>query len=162
MPRKMPRQKPRRSEQAVGTPPDFLAAVRERFGPIICDLAATKKNRVCSRWVGPGSEIPDFLALEDLPYNARRGIYWLNPPYEDLRSWAKQAAALARSRYVIAFLVPASVGSHWFKDYVHFMHRVIFLSPRLKFVGHKTGYPKDLMLVMFGHPPGYEYWRWKP
>jgi hypothetical protein len=164
MARKMPKQKPHRSEQAVGTPREFLGAVVERLGPIRLDLAANKRNRVCRRWIGPGSSIgQDFFAMPGRVLN-HRGLWWLNPPYTNIGKWAKRCAELVRvlgAGYKIAFLVPASVGSNWFAKHVHGKALVLFVSPRLKFVGHAHAYPKDLMLVVYGERPGIRLWRWK-
>jgi hypothetical protein len=161
--RKMPKQKPHRSKQVVGTPRNFLDAVEKRFGPIVVDLAATKRNRVVMRWIGPGSkECRDFFSPA-LPLILMRlgGLMWLNPPYSNIGKWAAHARQLARLAGVkIAFLVPASVGSNWFANDIFAGGLALFLSPRLKFVGHKAGYPKDLMLVIFGERPAIRLWRW--
>ena len=141
------------SEQSVGTPREFLDAVELRFGQIVVDLAADESNRVCDEWI---SEATNSLVScwEGL------GLRWLNPPYSKIAPWAKRCAdhlALAR----IALLVPASVGTNWFADYVATKALVLFLRPRMTFVGHRDPYPKDMILAVYGEPPGYETWNWK-
>jgi DNA N-6-adenine-methyltransferase (Dam) len=182
--RKMPAQRPGSSEQDVRTPPEFLAAVVKRLGPIAWDVAATKENAVAARFLGPGSPhaenalaaswtslgralvpkveaahaprgLADWLPIEPAP------ILWLNPPYGDIRPWAERAS-LSRDRGLrLAMLVPASVGANWFSDFVHERARVLALHPKLTFVGHKAAYPKDLILCVYGETPGFECWRWK-
>lgn len=161
----MPAQKPGLSEQAVGTPRVFLDAVEMRFGPITIDLAANADNSVCAFWLGPGSSLAeDSLALDwsGLGWGGS-GLYWLNPPYEDIAPWARKAAIEGALGATIAMLVPASIGSNWFRHDVYGQALVIPLSPRLKFVGHTKPYPKDLMLCIYGPWiwPGFAApWRW--
>ena len=45
----VPIQKPGRSRQDYGTPPEFLAAVVARFGPLAFDLAASRDNAVVAK-----------------------------------------------------------------------------------------------------------------
>jgi hypothetical protein len=63
----------------------------------------------------------------------------------------------------IALLVPASVGSNWYRDFIHERHgvKVLFLNGRICFDG-KNGYPKDCMLVLFGtgQPFAVDVWTW--
>lgn len=163
--RKMPRQKPGNSVQSVGTPPEFLRAVEQRFGELRWDLAADETNHVTPEWSGPGSPSqPDSLAgvWRELP----PGLLWLNPPYGNIAPWAEKCSRWRFGDYGnsrqqrIAFLVPASVGANWFAEHVDGKAFVLFLRPRLTFVGHKDPYPKDLMLAVYGEGPGYECWRW--
>lgn len=153
-----PAQKPHRSKQDYQTPPEFIAAVVGRFGPIAWDLAASPSNAV-----GDGSyftEQQDSLAQDwtDLTDNL-----WLNPPFARIRPWAskcRQSAGLGRR---IFLLTPAAVGSNWFAEHVHGHALVLGLSPRIKFVGEKAGYPKDLILSVFSDRSlvGFDVWRWK-
>lgn len=164
--RVMPKQKPGRSVQEVGTPYEFLAAVQNRFGAIVWDLAADASNHVVDDWSGPGSvKQPDSLA--GAWWALPPGLLWLNPPYANIADWAaKCARARAEGHgnsktHRIALLVPASVGTNWFADHVAEKALVLFLRPRLTFVGHRDPYPKDLMLAVYGERPGYECWRWR-
>ena len=126
----------------------------------------TRSNHVTPCWSGPGSaKQPDSLlgAWWALP----PGLLWLNPPYANIAKWTEKCArwraveAGAASEQRIALLVPASVGSNWFAEHVDGKALVIFLRPRLTFVGHVDPYPKDLLLAIYGLPPGYECWRWR-
>lgn len=164
--RVMPIQKPGKSVQEVGTPRAFLDAVEERFGKLAWDLAADESNHVTEGWSGPGSaKQPDSLlgAWWALP----PGLLWLNPPFGNIGEWAAKCAGWRDLpgpgwQQRIALLVPASVGTNWFAEYVDGRALVLFLRPRLTFVGHTAPYPKDLMLVVYGEKPGYECWRWRP
>jgi len=168
--RAMPAQRPRKSEQTVATPRDFLDAVEVRFGKMAWDLAATAENCIIKGWgsegglkrFGPDHHDPkkrDAFANE---WTKLKGNLWLNPPFGDIAPWAEKCAGCFSSNRRIFLLVPASVGSNWFRHFVFNRAMVLFLSPRLTFVGHTQCYPKDLILAIYGHKPGFECWRWKP
>ena len=162
----------RSPNQAVGTPPELLNAVVERFGRIEWDLAANKENAVCPMFFGPGSpvEIEDALDESKLELASRtwpQKRLWLNPPFENIAPWAVRCARWVRESRtgLILFLVPASVGSNWWEESVRGRARVLALAPRIKFVGHEP-YPKDMVLCVYDpvwpkQPETVEYWRWK-
>lgn len=159
----MPIQKPGRSEQTVGTPREFLDAAERWFGKMEFDLAATRENCVVSTsgWdhFGPGS----CLTSDSLSANWARlaGNLWLNPPYAKIGPWAKKCAettlAGERKIFMLIPLTTANYALEWI--YPHAL--VIGLNPRIQFVGHDIGFPKDLMLCCYGYGPGFETWRWK-
>lgn len=63
----------------------------------------------------------------------------------------------------ILMLVPASVGTHWFAQHVVPHAHVLYLAPRLTFVGETAPYPKDLMLCVYAHGlTGSSCWQWAP
>jgi hypothetical protein len=99
---------------------------------------------------------------------AQRGFGWLNPPFADICPWAKRCLETAAAGGQIAFLVPAAVGSNWFRDYCDpkttGMTHVLFLNGRLAFMPDKPKwlYPKDCMLVLYGYGyQSYEVWNWR-
>lgn len=155
-----------RSEQDVRTPENFLAALAKRFGPIDLDLAATEANRVAPAWLGPGSPLAeDALTFDwkEAMATVRPGHWFLNPPHGNVPPFARKCAEQAPAMPgVITLLVQAAVGTNWFESYVHRIALVLPISPRLKFVGHKHAYPKDLMICVFGRwvTPGFDTWRW--
>jgi phage N-6-adenine-methyltransferase len=152
----MPAQKPGKSKQDYGTPPEFLGAVKHLLGvpEFNRDLAASDTNAV-----GPvyWTEVHDALSKD---WTLLEGWNWCNPPYANITPWVKRAAECDRK---IAMLVPASVGSHWWRDYIeHTRCLALFLRPRLQFVGTEGSYPKDLALVLYGILPyGQQSWSWK-
>lgn len=154
----VPKQKPHESAQAVLTPPDFLAAVEKRFGPIKLDAAASAPN-VCPWHFGPGGLAPDGLAVDWLI----GGLVWVNPPFRDCGVWAQKCAAEARRGVFSVLLTPISLETRWFEAVEHECQALV-LRPRLKFVGHEHDYPKGLLLSVFGGGTRgvIEPWRWKP
>jgi phage N-6-adenine-methyltransferase len=161
MARTMPRQKPHQSEQVVVTPMEFVMAVERHLNirdGFYIDLAATEDN----------TRAPEFFTPEDdsLTRNWKRLIpetawAWLNPPYSDISPWVQKAKESQRQ---IVVLVPASVGSNWWKEHVHREAWVLFLNRRITFEGHTAGYPKDLALIVYGPDKagcGYDIWDWR-
>ena len=89
------------------------------------------------------------------------GIFWLNPPFTQIPVWAakcKEAAALGCQ---VLFLVPAAVGSNWFRDHVVGHAAVYYLNGRVSFNG-LAPYPKDCMVCHYGAQHKRSYvWDWK-
>lgn len=155
-----PVQKPGRSKQDYGTPPEFVRAVEARFGLLRCDLAASFGNAKAPIFYAEAcNSLAQPWALEHSD-----GTLWLNPPFADIDPWAaKCAEESARRRGLILMLSPASIGSNWFAAHVNRKAMVLGLSPRLTFEGTSDPYPKDLMLSVFGMGMvGFDCWRWKP
>lgn len=151
----MPEQKPGRSRQDYGTPDDFMGAAIGRFGPFMVDLAASVENTKCPVYF---DEQSNGLAQE---WHKLSGNLWLNPPYEDISSWAEKCAIEAAQGAKIFMLVPASVGSNWYRDFVEPYAYVLGLNPRLSFDG-KSPYPKDCILCCYIHGlTGFKTWNWK-
>lgn len=148
-----------RSKQDVETPDSLIRAVERRFGPIVCDLAATAENKKGSgAYIGPEQDslVQPWADLHPT------GTLWLNPEFGDVAPWAQKCAFEAQLRSgVIAMLVPASVGANWWFDFVHQKAMVLALTPRVKFIGHTAGFPKDLALCIYGQQAnGFDVWDW--
>lgn len=154
----MPAHKPGKSKQDYATPREFIAAVERRFGPLAWDLAAHEGNHATVPWFGPGSPWARDSLIQ--PWHGLQGNLWLNPPFADIEPWARKCDHESIFGARILFLVPASVGSEWYRKWVHDRALVLFLSPRLVFDG-KSPYPKDCLLAAYGYRGyGYECWRW--
>ena len=151
------------SAQDYQTPPEFLAAVADRFGRIDWDLAANDRNAACPRYLGPGSHVSDdSLAVDWLEVVGPRSIAWLNPPFANIAPWAERCARLRDRGGWTLLLVPASVGTNWWAEHAHGKGFAFWLSPRITFVGETHPYPKDLSLVAWGFGVnGVATWRWK-
>ncbi len=163
---KEPAQKPGRSKQDYETPVDFLDAVERRFGAFEWDLAASKENKKADGYYDEGMDSLKQPWAEVI----KCAVGWLNPPFADLGAWAEKCAAESKRmhpRGIITMLCPASVGTNWWASHVDgSAAEVLFLSPRISFVGTSAPYPKDLSLIVYrGETAGgtmYRPWRWKP
>lgn len=186
MARKMPPQKPGKSETIVITPFEFMDAVKRylKIGWFVYDLAASDDNAQAASWFTKEQNALKQSWSKPYVNVARNGSspwFWLNPPYDDIRPWVEKCWNESRKGVQIAVLVPAAVGSGWWEDWVHEKARVRFLRSRIYFlnkdhkpiVSKKTGkptpYPKDLALLIYGGtksdsvgPKWYEPWAWKP
>lgn len=147
----VPKQNKGQSKQDYETPDCFMTAISRVFGKPQVDLAASNNNTKCTIFLTEGADsliknwAEDFILKQYKPL-----LCWLNPPFANIKPWAKKCAEESEKGAKILMLVPASVGSNWFKNYVYEIAHVLFLSPRMKFVGCKNPYPKDLMLVAYG------------
>lgn len=164
----MPVQKPHRSKQDYRTPPEFIAAVKARYGitEFDCDLAADDDNALA----------PLYFTKQDSAFDAPTwkcgdGWNWMNPEFSDIGPWVHRAfSECERNQARTLVLVPGSIGANWFRDYVHGKAWVFFLNGRLKFVGCEDYYPKDCILIEYSpealgrireqHYSGYEVWSW--
>jgi phage N-6-adenine-methyltransferase len=156
-----PTQKPGRSRQDYGTPPELLTAVKARLGIkyFDCDLAASAENTVAADFFTEETNALDPA----LPWQQGDGWNWLNPPFAKIAPWVEKAYREGVDTHT-AVLIPAAVGSNWWRDWVHGKCRVMFLNPRITFVGCDDPYPKDcaLLLYSFRIISGYDVWTWKP
>lgn len=142
--------------QGWRTPPEFLSAVRERFGEIVFDLAATPGHEVA-----PAYYSPEQNSLNQDWINLPGPVVFLNPPFANIRPWARKLSECRELRRWTLMLVPASMGSLWWATYV--LHQCYaFGIPRIKFVGAESLYPKDLALICAGYGvSGASYWDWR-
>lgn len=163
--KKVPQQKPGKSEQTVCTPPDFIAAVKKRFGitEFAWDLAASKENSLAGDYYY--DEEMDSLSQPWalLHHQEQANWNWCNPPYSKLAPWVHKAWLERHLGAQTLMLLPAAPGANWWREWVHGKAYVTYLNGRLTFVGHKTPYPKDLALLVYApHVEGGEcVWRWK-
>jgi hypothetical protein len=165
----MPKQKPGKSKQDYETPQDLIEAVHERLGifDFEFDFACSKKN---CKAMGGWTKKDDSLSKTATQWarQIRAGRWgWLNPPFSHIRPWAKKCLQAMWKGADIAFLVPAAVGSNWFRDMIWERSgiEVLYLNGRPSFDG-KAGYPKDCMLVLFkgsdvDAPFKTDIWTWK-
>ena len=163
----MPRQKPGRSKQDYATPEVFLRAVKRRlriqaFGH---DFAADRRNSKADTYYSAKNSAFDYSPAEWARTIHSGAWGWLNPPFTKIAPWAERCALCREEGGSIAFLVPAAVGSNWFRGHVDGQARVLALNGRLAFMPDQPTwlYPKDCMLCLYSPAikPGFEVWTWK-
>ncbi len=163
---KMPRQKPGQSKQNYATPENFMVAIRGFLG-----IDYFEHDFACERHT---AKAPSWWTKEDDSFSRHRRMWrsavqdgwgWLNPPFAKIGPWAQRCHQLAQDGGRVAFLVPAGVGSNWYRDHVHGKARVLALNGRLAFIKGKPKllYPKDCILALYGpdFKPGFDVWSWK-
>ena len=134
------------------TPPDLFEAITECWGPFDLDAAATADNALLANFLTP--EI-DALSVEWGDYG---GFPFVNPPYGRtnrrwIRHMLRQAMPWQRRPVPVVALMPASVGSRWWSDYVLWANEIVILTGRVKFGGADVGAPFDSAVVVW-RPPG--------
>lgn len=152
---------PTSPKQSVMTPPEFMAAVKARFGPVEFDLAADENNNQAFYYFNE-----ELNALSrDWP---KFGWNWLNPPYRDITPWARKCAEQSELGARILMLVPASCDSVWYGQYVQGQADVLFLRPRIAFVGYEgSSSDRPHMLCVYDRetlrtrPPVCAQWVWR-
>lgn len=145
-----------RSVQVVATPWEFIHAVERKFGPIAVDLAATAENAKAPNFITP--EIDTFT--QDWTAWLKGGLGWLNPEFDPMAKWVTYCAKQQQRGAEFFTLSPASVGANWFWDHVQ-PYATVYSVGRIKFVGSKDVYPKDLILSHYNQTPNHELQRWK-
>lgn len=154
------------SEQCVQTQPDLIAAVERLFGPLTWDLAANQDNTQCGdRYFGPGSPHgEDSFQVDWLDY-IHGNVMWLNPPYSNITPWAERCATFVRAggQSRILLLIPASISTNYYRDFIYPYSMTLALNGRLQFVGYEDAYPKDMMLCVYGQGLGkqFDVWDWR-
>lgn len=141
----MPAQKPHESEQSVGTPDEVVRSIEAWRGEkFVWDLAADEHNKKA-----PGfySEADDSFKQD---WHKHKGLLWLNPPFNDLGRWAEKCKDESEAGARIVMLSPASVSTKWYAAHCFGNCATVFLKPRIKFIGQKWLFPKDLMLTLWG------------
>lgn len=143
------------SKQDHATPPGLLRVIEERFGPIAFDLAAAPHNKKHYRYF---SEADNSLVQD---WHKTPGNLWLNPPFGSITPWAEKCWLESQKGAKILLLVPASIGTNWFRDFVYGKSEVLALNGRVKFLGpDMPAFPKELILCRYGFGTGFDVWTW--
>jgi hypothetical protein len=149
------------------TPPEFVEAVCRRFGGIDFDLAAQAGHSVTGDIETSFTPEQDSLTQDwgaiYVPSHDRPKcpVRFLNPPFRDLRPWAAKCETFRRFPFWTLLLVPASMGSLWWRD--HVLGKCVADGvTRMTFVGADAVYPKDLALLCYGYGvSGSGFWDWR-
>jgi phage N-6-adenine-methyltransferase len=125
-----------------GTPIDLFLTLScaHRFA---VDLCASPASALCSFWVTEAVDIMSPLADEvvELAAGAHRGncYAWINPPYRGSGGTglfvARAAELCQRHGLGLVALIPASVGSRWWRESVDPFFDFVVFTPRLRFGG---------------------------
>ena len=145
-----------KGSQVESTPSDFFSALENRFGKMKVDLAADSFNAKCNIFISK------YLDSLDCDWWRHKGNLWLNPPFRHIEPWVKKAYTERTVENQIFVLIPSSLCTNWYRDWVDNKCMVHLLQGRLKFDGHSTIYPKELMLLQYKVGiRGMGFWDWK-
>lgn len=139
------------SEQRVLTPRRLVEWARQELmgGRPLFDLSADAESTVGERWFGPGGEMESALHGWSLwaTHIPQGWAGWCNPPFDRASEWARRCS---ESRHWLhsCLLVP-DTSSKWMREYV-WPRAMVYRIGRVRFVGHPTQFPKDLVIAHFG------------
>ncbi len=162
-----PKQKPGQSKQDYATPEAFVKAVKTllRIPEFSFDFVADSTNaKAHLYWTQEDDSLSKTSAEWAANCNAGDTCWgWLNPPFAHIKPWVQKCDEANRLGGRIALLVPAAVGSNWFRDHVHNKAQVLLLNGRIPFMPDKPKwlYPKDTILCLYGAPAWYDVWNWR-
>jgi len=136
------------------TPPEFMEAIYDAFGPVDFDPCGHIASPVIAGKRLLKSEGDDGLAD---PWSGR--LAYVNPPYSALLRWLRRADEQweAGNVQTVVCLVPARTDSAWFHDRLRKVADIYLLQGRLRFLTlegqRRYQAPFPLMVVMFGASP---------
>lgn len=112
------------------TPPYLLDEIREEFG----DIYGRYFDPCPAEWDGKidGLEI-------DWPLDR---FSFVNPPYSQLKLWAKKCREQADRGCTIVLLIPPRTCTSYFHDYIYESAELRFIRGRVKFIDPETKEPK--------------------
>ncbi len=141
--------------------PVELFATLSRSHDFVVDLCATPKNALCDFWVTEGVDIFSPLG-EEIVFNAARTDHvehpyaWINPPYQGSGKtglFVVRAAELCRAHGLgLVALIPASVGSAWWRESVDPFFDFVLFTPRLRFGGAPSSAQFDSTICVMRSP----------
>lgn len=155
-----------KSTDAWRTPPDLYTILDAEFGFLV-DAACESHNQLAP--IGLCADRGEDALL--LPWHARGGPVWCNPPYSRIRPWLEQGIRAGRVVPVV-MLIPADTSTRWwFECVAHLASEVRFLVGRVRFRaadgaphqprgGGGSGLSTPSVLVIYrpsGGPPRYSY-----
>lgn len=111
------------------------------------DVACLEESALCDMFFTPETD--------GLNQDWGNRICWMNPPYDDIKSWLKKAAEEFEKGSTVVVLIPSRTDTIAFHEYVkdNFTY-ICFIKGRLKFdnptVGHQTtSAPFPSCLIVF-------------
>lgn len=85
-----------------------------------------------------------------------RETVFCNPPYKDLKRWAKKCYEEFLSGATVVMLVPARTDTMWFHDFIYHKAELRFIKGRLKYNDGKQNAPFPSMIVIFRASQGVQ------
>ena len=143
------------------TPIELFATLSRSHGFVI-DLCASRQNAMCDFWITEGVDIFSPLG-EEVARNAARAFHafehpyaWINPPYQGSGKtglFVVRAVELCLAHGLgLVALIPASVGSTWWRESVDPFFDFVLFTPRLRFGGAPSSAQFDSAICVMRSP----------
>lgn len=125
------------------------------------DVCANESNHKVQRYFNE--------AADGLKSDWGRYVCWCNPPYNNPMPWVTKAREAAGNGAKVVMLLPVDTSTMWFEEVYMSANEIIFLKPRVRFVG-SPGSPRwaNMLCVWEPHVPGLmrtapmvHHWDWK-
>jgi phage N-6-adenine-methyltransferase len=141
--------------------PIELFATLSRSHDFVIDLCASRENALCDFWVTEAVDLFSPLG-EEVVFNASRSFdvdhpyAWINPPYQGSGKtglFIVRAADICREHGLgLVALIPASVGSAWWRESVDPFFDFVLFTPRLRFGGAPSSAQFDSAICVMRSP----------
>lgn len=111
--------------QTWNTPQEIFEPLNELWG-FTLDVACLPDSALCSKYFTPDDD--------GLEQNWGTEICWMNPPYNDIRTWSKKAVDAYYNGATVVILIPARTDTQACQDILFPNAKVTcFIKGRLKF-----------------------------
>lgn len=142
--------------------PVELFATLSRSHDFVVDLCASRQNALCDFWITEGIDIFSPLGKEVVRNAARARDHveqpyaWVNPPYQGSGKtglFIARAAELCMAHGLgLVALIPASVGSNWWRESIDPFFDFVLFTPRLRFGGAQATAQFDSAVCVMRSP----------
>lgn len=129
-----------------GTPAPLVKALEGIFGKFTIDLAASKRNAVCRKFIDKKKDFFKYV------FSKEKGVGFLNPPYSEAKKFIARAAAVSHSKFKVVVLIASRTDTDMFHQSVrdYKCKSVVFIAGRIRFKGAKDSAPFPSVLFVFG------------
>lgn len=106
------------------------------------DACATHENAMC----------PEYFTREQdgLEQNWGGRTVWCNPPYSQMKAWARKCFYEGhKPNTIVVMLIPSRTDTWWYQNYVLHRSEVRFIRGRLRFEGSDNNAPFPSALVIY-------------
>jgi len=129
------------------TPPELFRVLNGQWR-FTLDVAADEESALCASWCLDG------LSESWAPHSV-----WCNPPYSNILPWVEKA--LTEVYAETTMLLPVFTEAAWFERLIDARATLMFLKPRVRFVGAVANSPHRMMVARFCGVGGMRVLRWK-
>lgn len=141
--------------------PDELFQKCDKIWQFDLDVCADEVNHKVARYFD--------LEADGLEQSWKEYTCWCNPPYSDPIPWVQKAWHEAETGATVVMLLPVDTSTEWFAEIFRAADEIVFLRPRVRFIG-APGSPRwaNMLCVFYPQVEGFthtaptvHHWNWK-